>query len=302
MDNLKRAILENNTENAKQIAIECENKRSVLIFLHEYICNIFTKCCIQDISLLNKILCCLENAKNNMTKKNPNAINQFSEQISEIIEIICEYECDNNNFTYEAYEISNIEALVENFGSKRHPELVFLTSEGKISKDLYKILNILYLKLRHEKRSDVIGIIGWLLGHKNITVADLEFEEIEFPKIKNDIVWYLWKIAFLFSKHKLKNNLIDNFLFSNLKLFAFMYKKTQKCRIDIIYFIFYILSKNPIKFIAQDLESKLENDVEVEKNGSSFSYLQFFTPFNAQLSKEVKDEKQLKHNQASTIE
>ena len=252
----------------------------------------------QNILILEKFCKYLASCILLATKKNALT---FQTDINYMVAICCLRNGNPKTEYPDPFDISTIEALVENFGKKRHEELVFLIDEGKVSKDLYRILNILYYKVRYQERSEVLGILGWLVNLKTLSVGDLNFEEIAGLKIaKNDIIWYLWKIALLLGKVRINCETINRYINLNLLLFTTAYAKNKRAkRIEILYHIFYVLSgKNILKYISEkvidiDIEIPCEEEEEeiVEKH-IDVSYLKYFTELDSNLMEQVALEKQ----------
>lgn len=259
----------------------------------------------QNILLLNNFLRHTTSCMIIANKKN--SIHIFQKEIFQMIAICCKSNITTkNDRIVEAFDISTIEALVENFGKKRHEEITFLIEEGKISKDLYKILNIFYYKVRYQQKEEVLGILGWILGLKTLNIAEINYEEVSCVKAaKNDIVWYLWKLALLLGKYRYSSSkIIQRFIESHLSLFTIFYQKQKRAKkLGILYHVYFVLSsKNIMKYITEEeidiplyheeIESvQLEEDHAVEEKEIDMSYLNYYTTFNADLATQVEKEK-----------
>jgi len=75
---------------------------------------------------------------------------------------------------------------------------------------------------------------------------------VKHVKVKNDIVWYLWKLAILLVTHRLKTDEIFVFVKDQLALFSLLYqKKYRLVRLKILIYVFCILSsKNVLKYVV----------------------------------------------------
>ena len=296
-DVFKKALVEKNTDLVQELLESTDKKefRPLLASVHDWVCDIFTKVKVQDLSRLENINLLLDAAKSDMGKKTSK--DTFVGNVMGIINAVWGWECElydrppfsqhNNN-----QNISYMEALAENYEHKKHDELMFLITEGKVSKDLFTILNILYWHLRHQKTNDVLNILLWLLSHKNVIVGDLtDFEEIEnVVKNKNDIIWILWKLALLFSKHRLaKNKIVYEFVLFNLQLYTFMYQKQlqkKKPRLNVLIYVFFTLScTNVTSFFTKDVPPPLQTKHKTSKQKGSkrpprqdYSYLTHLIP------------------------
>lgn len=265
----------------------------------------------QNINVLEKFLKYVASCLSLATKKNSAHMLTFQNEINYLVAICCSRNGHGHSKTEypEPFDISTIEALVENFGKKRHEELVFLIDDGKVSKDLYRILNIFYYKVRYQERSEVLGILGWLVNLKTLSVGDLNYEEIAGLKIaKNDIVWYLWKMALLLGKIRINCKIVKHYIDLNLALFCTAYTKPKRAkRIEILFHIFYVLSgKNILKYISEK-EVEIEvveierpqnvNDQDDEPAAPTtdkhidVSYLKYYTELDSDLMIQVAREK-----------
>ena len=311
---LLEALLDNNKELAlKKVNELCSSdiKKNVIISnLVTFYCDtsIYGQ---QNIFILNLFLKNTDQAISVANKKGINNYNAFQKYVHILIDILCRANPRNVWEQPEPFDISTIEALVENYGNKRHEELTFLINDGKISKDLYKILNILYYKVRYQEKKDVIGIVSWLVNIKSINIAEINYDEISKIKGTSDIIWYLWKLALLFAEFRLKVEQVNRFVKLNLHLFTLFYQKQKRTqKLQILFYVFSVLSsQNCMKYILEDeIEIneeeyiKYENDTNDEKK-VDLSYLKFYTEFNSELSHQVAIEKQQmrKSNDASCV-
>ena len=255
----------------------------------------------QNIFILNVFLRNVDQAISLANKKGINNLNAFQKHICILIDILCYANTHNIWEQPEPFDISAIEALVENYGNKRHEELTFLINDGKISKDLYKILNILYYKVRYQEKKDVIGIVSWLVNIKSINIAEITYDEISKIKGTTDIIWYLWKLALLFSQFRLKVDQVNKFVKLNLHLFTLFYQKQKRNqKLQILFYVFSVLSsQNIMKYILEDEieineeHVKIENEInDNEEKTVDLTYLKFYTGFNSELYNQVAIEKQ----------
>lgn len=262
----------------------------------------------QNLYILERFLKSSNSCFSLATKKNISHINTFKTELNYLVTICCTR--SGKNEYPEAFDISTIEALVENFGKKRHEELVFLIEDGKVSKDLYKILNILYYKVRYQEKNEVLGILGWLVNLKSLNVDEISYDEISAIKTKNDIIWYLWKLALLLTKIRINCENIHNFIQLHLALFLISYSKPKRSkRVEILFYVFSVLSsKNIMKYIncehveitcpIQENEPVIENVGDstsgLEEKQIDLSYLKYYTEIDNDLITEVAKEKQSK--------
>jgi hypothetical protein len=181
-------------------------------------------------------------------------------------------------------DVSTLEALLANFGDKRYPELEFLSEQGMVTQDMYRLLNVMYYHVyRVRDKKTVLDIINYIFQSKTLALDEIVDTidpvrgAIKFGK--NDIVWYMWKILQLLTTTRkfdcmgLDARLVD----TSLILFAtFFQKKNRSTRINMIAYIFAILSsKNmekrlidtPVKVSHETGEQgrELERELEQER-------------------------------------
>lgn len=221
-------------------------------------------------------------------KKNICSSPIFLSEVSELITIFIECNESNKVNTIEEYDISTIEALISNFGKKRYSELDFLNEQGKVTSDMFKILNILFYKIRHHEKKEVLGIVSWLLTLKTLAIDEISYDEIKHIKcMKNDIIWYIWKIALIYAKD-------CDFVKHYLNIFTTLYqKKYRQSRLHILYHVLMSISNKKTIFnesIKYQHSSAMQN-VDAE-NEPDTSYLKCYTQFDKELANAVKLEKE----------
>jgi hypothetical protein len=208
-----------------------ECKKKILNLVVDYYCeNCIQVQGAQNLSLIRRFLQHAQMCFNLSNKKTQICIINFQKEFYALMAIVCKYGPHKEENVHEALDISSIEAFVENYGKKRHEELTFLIEEGKVSKDLYKILNIFYYKVRYQEKADVLGMLGWLLGLKSINIGEINYDEVAALKVvKNDIVWYLWKLALSLGKYRFGScEIVQRFIETHLGLFIFSYQKQKR--------------------------------------------------------------------------
>jgi len=206
-------------------------------------------------------------------------------------------------------DLSVMEALLSDF-PRRYSELEFLETNGMVTDDMFKLLNILYYKLRHAERKTVLEILNYLFSMRTLSLDDIVYPEVAHVRFaKNDLVWYLWKILLIYAS-KQKNTDVKAFVKSNLDIFATTYqKKSRNRRIDILYHVFINLCKKEelyskclIKPIVQQVEPELaleedDNDHDDDEfDGQSIKSNQTKTSNKSIKTKQSKQSKQSKQN------
>lgn len=191
----------------------------------------------------------------------------------------------------ESPDISEIESLLACHGHKRYPELEFLEINGMVTADMYKILSVLYYKIRKEDAQNVNKILTYLFSSKQLSLDDITYNEIANIRFaKNDIVWYFWKIVLIFCEIE-NDPIVTKFVKSNLIIFTTCYqKKSRDIRINIIYHVFKTLCRRKTLYVKHyTVEAKSNNIIQKDVNttnatsnsnsesDSRFDYLQCFT-------------------------
>jgi len=212
--------------------------------------------------------------------------------------------CGCGTVVVEPFDVSAVEAIVANFGKKRHEELVFLQEEGKVTNDLYKILNIIYYKTRYQDKKSVLGLVAFITSFKTLALDELAYEENQMVKMgKNDIIWYFWKLALLVVKHRINVEAVEGFVRVHLQLFTLGFQKKYKGpRLSLIVWVFSILaSKHVLKHVCSHPAEFVElytagpdvdflDDGNVESTAKSApvdcDYLKFYTCINSDLKKQ----------------
>lgn len=263
------------------ISIPLESTNLIIFFLDFYVENILSNNTFVVEIVLKKL-----KTLASIPKKNICSSPIFLSELSQLIAIFIECEEANKVNISDEYDISTIEALISNFGKKRYTELDFLSNEGKVTNDMFKILNVLYYKLRHHEKKDVLGIISWLVSQKTLAIDELFLDEIKHIKcMKNDIIWYLWKIALLFAK-----DIALDFVKLYLNLFTILYqKKYRQTRINILFHVFACLSSKKTIFneVVSIQQPNVQDSLELDT-----SYLRCYTKFDIDLANTVKREKE----------
>jgi hypothetical protein len=168
-------------------------------------------------------------------------------------------------------EVSMLEALLANYGDKRHDELEFLSEHGMVTHDMYRLLNVMYYHVyrMHDKKS-VLDIMNYIFQSKTLALDDIvdSIEEtrgsIKFGK--NDIIWYMWKLLQLLvhsgrlgQLSQLDMNLVN----TNLYIFTTHFqKKNRIVRTGIIAYLF-------VLFSSKNLDKRLINTaIKVSHTGT----------------------------------
>ena len=166
-------------------------------------------------------------------------------------------------------DISVVEALLSQFGDKRHDELVFLETQGKVTFNMFCLLNVLYYKLRHHERNDVVSITSYIFSMRVLSLDDLDYPEMSHIKFaRNDIVWYLWQLLLLYA-NRVQNALVTTFVKSNFNIFSTSFqKKNRETRLQIIHHVYNTLCKKEHGLYNKELVVGQEHEHEQDNESS----------------------------------
>lgn len=145
--------------------------------------------------------------------------------LSKVIIFCCLYRKNEEHFQsrkVDIYDIICIYAELPIMKQFRH-----FTSE-----ECCKYFAILKTCLKHNEKDNIKKMLDFLLQFKE-PVAQIDYEEINHvtSDLKNDIVWFLWKILIDVTK--------SDWCRQSLNLFSFNYKrKCKKTRINLLYFCY----------------------------------------------------------------
>ena len=197
----------------------------------------------------------------------------------------------------EVPDTTTIETMLLNFGHKRYEELEFLLEDGKVTMDMFKLLNLLMRQVRHRNKKETLDIICFILSFKTLSLDNISYPEISHIKFgKNDIVWYLWKVLLVISK-KSKAPLALEYVKNNISIFSLHYqKKYRNQRLRILYFTYLAICKGDLLYIKD--EEKFEEkkvDVVIDE-----SHIQRFGQRSKELDKSVNQKNQKNQNNQHT--
>jgi hypothetical protein len=152
-------------------------------------------------------------------------------------------------------DINIMEALLSQLGDKRHAELDFLEEHGLVTTDMFKLLNVLYYKLRHHDREYTTLILNYIFSMRVLSLDDLTYPEMSHVKFsRNDVVWFLWRLLILYADRS-QNPLVNTFVRSNMIIFSTSFqKKNREPRIQILYHVYQTLSKKEHGLYSKELK------------------------------------------------
>jgi len=165
--------------------------------------------------------------------------------------------------------IHRLEPYVYNFGDKQHKDMANFATI--LDPELFKMLNLLYNRLRHKDKDAVHVIANYLLGCgcKEYTIASVDFYVINHlkPSVRNDVVWCLWQVIHIYITNHVKRHNKDIFQLLNdmynavIYLYSYLFQKKHRLtRIGYLFFILNICCEDPCKLRNKSLKTKVVNE------------------------------------------
>lgn len=157
--------------------------------------------------------------------------------------------------------VDRLEPYLYNYQFKEHPEMAVFstTTDGEV----YKMLSFLYNRMRHNDGVGCTLVLNYLLNvDPRIDGVDFAYVNDIKPNLRNDIVWCLWQVLYLFiNKHMKKKSsgavhkMLEDMFASYIFLYSYQYQKKFKAnRINMLFHLYGLCCKSDPKLKAKDIK------------------------------------------------